>query len=103
MAIYTKISKGEVKSIERKFNLGKIISFKGIKKGIENTIEFVTEHHLILKPAAGRFFRGVAMESTSCLLHNRRNGFTQLHGDMNQRQISVKKKPKTSVQFLSPL
>ena len=24
-------------SIERKFNLGKIISFKGIKKGIENT------------------------------------------------------------------
>ena len=37
MAIYTKISKGEVKSIERKFNLGKIISFKGIKKGIENT------------------------------------------------------------------
>jgi len=37
MAIYTKISKGEVKSVERKFNLGKIISFKGIKKGIENT------------------------------------------------------------------
>lgn len=37
MAIYTKISKGEVKSIERNFNLGKIISFKGIKKGIENT------------------------------------------------------------------
>ncbi|SVC29460.1 uncharacterized protein METZ01_LOCUS282314, partial [marine metagenome] len=27
MAIYTKIFKSEVKSIERKFNLGKIISF----------------------------------------------------------------------------
>ena len=37
MAIYTKISRNDVASIERKFNLGKIISFKGIKKGIENT------------------------------------------------------------------
>ena len=37
MAIYTKISKEDIISIERKFNLGKIISFKGIKKGIENT------------------------------------------------------------------
>jgi len=37
MAVYTKISRNEIISIERKFNLGKIISFKGIKKGIENT------------------------------------------------------------------
>ena len=37
MAIYTKISKKDVILIEKKFNLGKIISFKGIKKGIENT------------------------------------------------------------------
>ena len=37
MAIYTKILKKDVVSIERKFNLGKITSFKGIKKGIENT------------------------------------------------------------------
>ena len=37
MAIYTKISKNNIASIERKFNLGKIILFKGIKKGIENT------------------------------------------------------------------
>ena len=37
MAIYTKISKDDVLSIEKKFNLGKIIYFKGIKKGIENT------------------------------------------------------------------
>ena len=37
MAIYTKISKKDVVSIERKFNLGKITFFKGIKKGIENT------------------------------------------------------------------
>ena len=37
MAVYTKISKNDIISIDRKFNLGKIISFKGIKKGIENT------------------------------------------------------------------
>ncbi len=37
MAIYTKISAGGIKSIEKKYNIGKIISFKGIKKGIENT------------------------------------------------------------------
>ena len=37
MAIYTKISKNNIVSIEKKFNLGKIISCKGIKKGIENT------------------------------------------------------------------
>ena len=37
MAIYTKISRNDIISIEQKFNLGKIISFKGIKKGIENT------------------------------------------------------------------
>ena len=37
MAVYTKISRNDITSIDRKFNLGKIISFKGIKKGIENT------------------------------------------------------------------
>ena len=37
MAIYTKISRNDIISIGQKFNLGKIISFKGIKKGIENT------------------------------------------------------------------
>ena len=37
MAVYTKISRNDILSIDRKFNLGKIISFKGIKKGIENT------------------------------------------------------------------
>ena len=37
MAIYTKISVKDIRSIEKKYNIGKIISFKGIKKGIENT------------------------------------------------------------------
>ena len=37
MAIYTKISQRDIRSVEKRYNLGKIISFKGIKKGIENT------------------------------------------------------------------
>ena len=37
MAIYTKISSKDIRSIEKMYNVGKIIHFKGIKKGIENT------------------------------------------------------------------
>ena len=37
MAIYTKISPKDIRDTEKKYNLGKIIYFKGIKKGIENT------------------------------------------------------------------
>ena len=37
MAIYIKISRKEISAIEKIFNIGKIISFSGIKKGIENT------------------------------------------------------------------
>ncbi len=41
MAVYTKISTKNILSIEKKYNLGKIIYFKGIKKGIENTNYFL--------------------------------------------------------------
>ena len=37
MAVYTKISKREVSYINKKFEVEKIINFKGIKQGIENT------------------------------------------------------------------
>ena len=37
MAVFTKISKSEVFKIEKKFKLGKVINYRGIKKGIENT------------------------------------------------------------------
>ena len=37
MAVYTKISRNNIRFIEREFNIEKIVSFKGIKKGIENT------------------------------------------------------------------
>ena len=37
MAVYTKINKKEISYINKKFKIDKIINFKGIKQGIENT------------------------------------------------------------------
>ena len=37
MAVYTKINKKDISYINRKFNIEKILEFKGIKQGIENT------------------------------------------------------------------
>ena len=37
MAVYTKINKKDISYINKKFDIGKIIEFKGIKQGIENT------------------------------------------------------------------
>jgi homoserine kinase type II len=37
MAVYTKITSKEIVSISNFYQLDKIIKFKGIKKGIENT------------------------------------------------------------------
>jgi homoserine kinase type II len=37
MAVYTKINNKDISLLSKKFNLGKIIKFQGIKQGIENT------------------------------------------------------------------
>ena len=37
MAVYTKIDSKDILILAKKFNLGKIIKFQGIKQGIENT------------------------------------------------------------------
>ncbi len=37
MAVYTRINQSDLSMIEKNFNIGKIVSFSGIKKGIENT------------------------------------------------------------------
>lgn len=37
MAVYTKITSKHISQINKKFNFGKIVSFSGIKKGVENT------------------------------------------------------------------
>ena len=37
MAVYTKIKKDDIRLINNKFDIEKIINFQGIKQGIENT------------------------------------------------------------------
>ena len=37
MAVYTRINGKDLSQIEKNFNIGKILTFSGIKKGIENT------------------------------------------------------------------
>ena len=37
MAVYTKINQKEINIINKNFNIDKVINFKGIKQGIENT------------------------------------------------------------------
>lgn len=70
---------------------------------IEDTEKFSIEHHLILKPASGRFVTGVAMESTSCLIHNRRDGLSQWHDDTNNGQNVVAVNKPKSITFLDSL
>ena len=37
MAIYTKLSENNLKEFFLKYNLGKLLNYKGIQEGIENT------------------------------------------------------------------
>ena len=41
MAVYTKLSKSELVGFFSKYNLGKLLNYKGIKEGIENTNYFI--------------------------------------------------------------
>lgn len=72
----------------------------------ESEMEINTiEHHLILKPRSGRPARGVGVDTSSCLIHNRRNGLGCWHDDQlrnarlnradQQSRIDQQRKPKT--------
>ena len=37
MAVYTKVSKGEIQSILSKYDVGKLIKYEEIQEGIENS------------------------------------------------------------------
>ena len=41
MAVYTKLSENELKKFFSNYNLGKLLNYKGIKEGIENTNYFI--------------------------------------------------------------
>ena len=65
--------------------------------------KFSIEYHLMLKPASGRYVNGVALESTSCLLHNRRDGLKSCHDDVHDgTTVIAEEKPKT-ITFLNSL
>lgn len=45
---------------------------------------FSIEHHVIIKPRAGRSSLGVCIDTTSCLLHNRRENMLNAHNRGNR-------------------
>lgn len=55
----------------------------------DTLIDFALEHHTIIKPRAGRPSLGVCIDTTSCLLHNRRENTMQAH------QLENELRPKT--------
>ncbi len=52
--------------------------------------EFAVEHHVILKPRAGRSPLGVCIDATSALLHNRRGDMKQVH-----LMVDAERRPKS--------
>ena len=41
MAVYTKLSENQLKDFFSKYNLGRLLNYKEIKEGIENTNYFI--------------------------------------------------------------
>lgn len=70
----------------------------------DDTEPYSIEHHLILKPRSGRPPIGVAIDTTSCLIHNRReDGLSTSHDDDNNpSQVDREAKPK-SLTFIDSL
>ena len=70
----------------------------------DDTVPYSIEHHLILKPRSGRTPIGVAINTTSCLIHNRRiNGLTASHDDQfNPSTVNIEEKHK-SLTFIDSL
>ena len=60
MAVYTKISKKDISYINSKFDIEKILEFKGIKQGIENT-------NYLLRSKSKKFI--LTIFEKSCLLY----------------------------------
>ena len=53
MAVYTKINKKDIDSINNQFEMEKIMHFKGIKKGIENTNYLLkSKNNILITPSA---------------------------------------------------
>ena len=51
MAVYTKLTENELKKFFSKYDLGKILTYKEIREGIENTNYFIQTCLLYTSPS----------------------------------------------------
>ena len=84
MAVYTKISKKDISYINRKFDIEKILEFKGIKQGIENT-------NYLLKSKSKKFILTIFEKRVS---KKELPFFMNLMGKLNESKINCPK-PQT--------
>ena len=84
MAVYTKINKKDISYINKKFEIDKIISFKGIKQGIENT-------NYLLKSKNKKFILTIFEKRVS---QNEIPFFMKLMDQLNNSKINCPKPQK---------
>ena len=86
MAVYTKINKTDISYINKKFEIEKIISFKGIKQGIENT-------NYLLRSKNKKFILTIFEKRVS---QNEIPFFMKLMDNLNNSKINCPKPLKTT-------
>ena len=105
MAVYTKIDKNDIKLINNKFNIEKIISFKGIKQGIENTNYLLSSKNkkfilTIFEKRVSKKEVPFFMKLMDNLKSSKINCPTPLRTKNNSYLIKLKKKTACIVSFL---
>ena len=86
MAVYTKISKKDIVSINDQFEMERITHFKGIKKGIENT-------NYLLKTKKSKFILTIFEKRVS---NKEIPFFMKLMDNLNKSKISCPKPLKNT-------
>ena len=81
MAVYTKINQKEINIINENFNIDKVMSFKGIKQGIENT-------NYLLKSKKKKYILTIFEKR---VLQKEIPFFMKLMDNLNQSKISCPK------------
>lgn len=71
---------------------------KLIDDSSDTKTKYSTEHHVIIKPRIGRSPLGVAIDTSSCLIHNRRDGLSVYH-----EEESIDKDRPKSISFCTSL
>ena len=105
MAVYTKINKKDLNSFVKKYNIGKVLRFKGIKEGIENTNYFIqtSDSKFILTIYEKRVKKKDLPFFMKLMENLNKNNFKcpKPIKNVNNKYISlIKKKPAALVSFL---